>query len=80
MSFVDDVIALAQKVLPVISGAAGPYVTMAVAAANAVTDLVRKVKETAGEDDQAKLQAILDELEQRVQAHADATIGRLGGE
>lgn len=80
MSFVDNVLELAKKVLPVVSTATGPYLAAALAAAEAVRTLVENVRATASEDDQAKLQETLEELEARVNAHADATIGRLGGE
>lgn len=80
MSFIDTVLELAKKVLPVVSAATGPYVQAALGAAEAVRALVENVRATAGETDQARLQEVLDELETRVNAHADQTIDRLGGE
>lgn len=80
MSFIDSVLDLAKKVLPVVEAATGPYVTAALEAAEAVRKLVENVKETASETDQTKLQATLEELEARVSAHAQSTIDRLGGE
>lgn len=59
---------------------AGPVVPAVVAIGKDVVDLIKESKEVVSNHDAAELQILLDDLEPKVLAHADATEAALRGE
>lgn len=75
-AFVDTIAKLAQTV-----GAAlgGPVVPAVIAIGQDVLKLITKAKEVVNNENAVELDAIRDELEPKVMAHADATEAKLRG-
>lgn len=77
---IKNIIALARNLAPIIGALAGTeLIGPAIAAGQAVLDLIDGVKKTSGES-QEELEASRAELEAVVNAHVDQTIGRLRGD
>ena len=77
--FMKHLLDMAKSALPLIDEAIGTsWIGAAVTAGQAVLKLIDGVKE-AGHQTPAELDATRDELEQRVNAHVDQTIGNLRG-
>ena len=71
---------MAKTAAAVIDGVTGThYADAAVKAGQAILDLVNGIS-GASDADQAELEATRTELEAKVNAHVDSTIGRLRGE
>ena len=77
----DDLLAVAYSLAPVVEAVTGKgeLVTAATTAARGVIDLVDRSIALFGATDQAKLTAAREQLQARVNAHADRTIASLGG-
>jgi hypothetical protein len=75
---IQEIIAMAQQAARVIDSLTGTqYAGAAVKVGETVMDLIDNVKEVSGAS-QEELQASRDALVERVNAHADETINRLG--
>lgn len=77
MSFMNTLTKLAGTVTGAMSGGAIPAV---VAIGGDLLKLLDDAKEVVNESDVPKLEALREELEPKVMAHADATEARLRGE
>jgi hypothetical protein len=77
MSFIDSL----TKMVGTVSGLlAGPIVPAVLAIANDLIELIDNAKDVIHSDDQEALQALRDQLEPLVLAHADATEAKLRGQ
>lgn len=77
MSFMDTLGKLAGTVSGALSGGAIPAV---IAIGKDVLELIDNAKDVVAEDDVEKLEALREELEPKVMAHADSTEKTLRGE
>jgi len=77
MSFIDTLGKLAETVGTALGGPAVPAV---IAIGKDVLELIDKSKDVVAETDVTKLEAMREELEPKVMAHADATEAALRGE
>jgi len=75
--FVDTLADVAEKVGDALNG---PIIPAIVEIGKSVVDLIDNAREVVDEPDVAKLQAMRDELEPKVMAHADQTEKTLRGE
>lgn len=76
MSFLDTLSKLAQTVGGALSG---PIIPAVIEIGKEVVELIDKARDIVDEDDIPALEAMRDELEPRVMAHADATESKLRG-
>lgn len=76
MSLFDDVLRVAELMVPLVVPGAAP----AIAAGKAVISMIDTAKATFSEMDQSRLDAIRDDLAAKVKAHAEETAARLRGE
>lgn len=76
MSFIESLSKLASTVGGILGG---PLIPAAIEIGKEVVDLIQRAKDVVNEDDLPKLEAMLDELEPKVLAHADATEAKLRG-
>lgn len=74
-SIISSVLAVADKVAPLVLPGVGPEI---LAVAHAAAGLVQNTIAVAGSHDQAALTQRLEDLQARVNAHAQATIDSLG--
>jgi hypothetical protein len=75
----EKILTAARNLTPVVEALTGTkLIQPAIAAAEQMVNFVDEVMGTLSEDDQAQLQTVRDDLEARVNAHADRTIDRLG--
>jgi hypothetical protein len=75
----EKILTAARNLAPVVEALTGTkLIQPAIAAAEQMVNFVDEVMGTLSEDDQAQLQTVRDDLEARVNAHADRTIDRLG--
>lgn len=73
-----SILAMAEQAEPLIGSLVGtPLLGLGIKAAQGVLDLGHKYKEIHGSDDEGALDARLDALQARVNAHADDTIASL---
>lgn len=76
-SFLD----MATKLVSTVGAAlSGPVIPAVVAIGKDVVDLLKEAGETIAIKDQPQLQALIEDLEPKVMAHADATEAKLRGE
>lgn len=73
-SIISGILDVASKVAPLIV----PGAPVAIAAGKAVIDLIEATKAVVPEKDQPALQLRLDELQAKVNRHADQTLSSLG--
>lgn len=73
-----DVLTLAEQVAPLL-GTAGVPVTIAIKAGKGLADLLENLEPHAEPGDQPAIRAQIQELRERVSAHADRTADSLRG-